>query len=601
MLARLAMAVVIVLCMFSGLSLAADFKPEVIQAAKKGTALVAIESQPALGTAFCIDASGYFVTCLPVVEGARGAPLRLVLSAGEENQRVLDAKVVRIDQATKLVLLRATSKSELPSLRFAPAAKLTETQQLAVFGYPREPIRRIRDAAYPIVSVNVVRITSLKKTGELIDRLSVEPELQRGASGGPALNEAGEVIGIVSPRSADDPSGSIIAARHLHALVSVPEVDFAPAPIPFAKRFDAQRFMAKVGGLVGSRPEYQVKLVVGEGKEKREIQLQRRDDGSFAGELVPLIRRGEETLMVDLEFDDGLIRGQIKDSAIDAGKAGKRWSNLRQILRRGDRWLLLGRSDTEESVESLPVKDLEVKVGGSTMQVSLKQARSIRIAESESQSLVPYQISVVSEGKTVVAREGHLAIEPAEGMSHPLTAAHAWPSFLDEPPAKPGEHALAGLGRRFVRTPRGDFLRKDFTFDLVFSITKADPIIFVGLGFGRNETHEGEPTKSVMFRIHSQDVSNGEVVITKTGPIGGTHLGKIPPGTHRARIRKSGDQVVFAIDVDNNGPSPEDIEHTIPNIREFAPFLDATNAYLFFGGGGTFPSVRLSQRTPPAK
>jgi hypothetical protein len=66
-------------------------------------------------------------------------------------------------------------------------------------------------------------------------------------------------------------------------------------------------------------------------------------------------------------------------------------------------------------------------------------------------------------------------------------------------------------------------------------------------------------------------------------------LGKVPHGgLHMVRVIKEGDAVTFLVDPDNDGPSDDDMELTIPNIREAAPFFNSKNMPLFFAGSGTF-------------
>ena len=73
-------------------------------------------------------------------------------------------------------------------------------------------------------------------------------------------------------------------------------------------------------------------------------------------------------------------------------------------------------------------------------------------------------------------------------------------------------------------------------------------------------------------------------------------LGNIPnAGTHRVIIEKKGDVVTIGIDVDNDGKSDDDIEKSFPDIKTVGPFLHKKNMYLFFGGGGTFKKIRITE------
>ncbi len=171
-----------------------------------------------------------------------------------------------------------------------------------------------------------------------------------------------------------------------------------------------------------------------------------------------------------------------------------------------------------------------------------------------------------------------------------------YPSFLEATRVLANKDGLYNIGRdQYVRTKKGDFLAKDFTFEIVFTITKDDSIMFVGLGEGRGRGSYKEPASSVNLRIHPPVTHKGEVALSKTG-VGGEGMGRIPnAGTHRAIITKEGKSVTFKIDIDNDGDGPDDLERTIPDIEDFAPFLHSKNSHLFFGGGGTFNRLRLNQ------
>ncbi len=45
------------------------------------------------------------------------------------------------------------------------------------------------------------------------------------------------------------------------------------------------------------------------------------------------------------------------------------------------------------------------------------------------------------------------------------------------------------------------------------------------------------------------------------------------------------DVVTFRIDVDHDGQSDDNLEKTLPDIKEFGSFLNKKNTHLFFGGG----------------
>jgi len=145
-----------------------------------------------------------------------------------------------------------------------------------------------------------------------------------------------------------------------------------------------------------------------------------------------------------------------------------------------------------------------------------------------------------------------------------------------------------------VRTKDGDFLNRDFTFDVLVTLKDDDhERAYLGIGTGSFEGGYAEPQKSVYMRVGAPDVDEGGVAVGKNVMDKSfDHIRN--PGTHMLRVQKTGNSVTFAVDVDyKSGPFKADISRTIPDIRQFAPFLNDHNTFIFFGRGGTFKEVGI--------
>src|SRR4051794_38281114 len=68
------------------------------------------------GSAFCVHASGLFVTNNHVVKSA-GGPVRLVMHPGTPEQKIYTAKVLRADDANDLALLQVNEKAEFAAIK----------------------------------------------------------------------------------------------------------------------------------------------------------------------------------------------------------------------------------------------------------------------------------------------------------------------------------------------------------------------------------------------------------------------------------------------------------------------------------------------------
>ena len=95
-------------------------KPTKVEIAKMGKAATAYVEVPnrGSGTAFCVHPSGLFITNEHVIRTAEKAEITLVLDPTLNSQRILCAKVLRIDKENDLALLRVqgTGQLQLPSL-----------------------------------------------------------------------------------------------------------------------------------------------------------------------------------------------------------------------------------------------------------------------------------------------------------------------------------------------------------------------------------------------------------------------------------------------------------------------------------------------------
>ena len=149
---------------------AADAPPSPIKLAKIGkasTALVVLKSRAGYGNAFCVHASGIFVTSERVArEATVDASLTLVLAAALPAQRVVNAKFVHADLG--LALLQVDGEKKLAALALGLPDALVELADLYVFGYPCEVVPRAAEIGYPAIAVHRGSVAALqRKTGAL--------------------------------------------------------------------------------------------------------------------------------------------------------------------------------------------------------------------------------------------------------------------------------------------------------------------------------------------------------------------------------------------------------------------------------------------------
>jgi len=136
----------------------------------------------ALGSGFFISADGYAVTNNHVVENA--SSVTVTMDDGKE----LSAKVIGTDPKTDLALIKVDGGSDFPYVRLAPQKARIGDWVLAVgnpFGLGGTVTAGIVSAQHRDIGA-----------GPYDDFIQIDAPVNKGNSGGPTFNLAGEVVGV---------------------------------------------------------------------------------------------------------------------------------------------------------------------------------------------------------------------------------------------------------------------------------------------------------------------------------------------------------------------------------------------------------------------
>jgi putative serine protease PepD len=158
--------------------------------------------QQALGSGFVIDKAGHIVTNYHVIEGADQ------IEVSFSNQDTLRATVVGSDPSTDIAVLRVQSSSRgLAPLEFGNSDRVRVGDLVVAIG---NPFGLRRTATAGIVSA-VQERTITAPNGYPIDHvIQTDAQINSGNSGGPLLNDRGEVIGVNTQIArADGSSGNV--------------------------------------------------------------------------------------------------------------------------------------------------------------------------------------------------------------------------------------------------------------------------------------------------------------------------------------------------------------------------------------------------------
>ncbi len=274
---------------FSALHCVAATLPEIIARGKSATALVRAGEDE--GSAFCIDASGLFVTNEHVVGGMPNARVVVVLHSGERDQSVVPARVLRTDSEMDLALLKLETPQALVALPLGDSQGLFETMPVAAFGFPFGTDLALRDNEFPNVSVSTGHISALRMSRGELQEIQLDAALNPGNSGGPVLNEKGQVIGIVaSGIEWADSVNFAIPVSQLNQFLLAPNISFDPPTIEGDKLSTEQEFTIRVTPLrdEGAPANYNVEFLLGIGTEARTLAAQALGGGNYRVRAVPV-------------------------------------------------------------------------------------------------------------------------------------------------------------------------------------------------------------------------------------------------------------------------------------------------------------------------
>ncbi|MFK7836172.1 MAG: Do family serine endopeptidase [Sulfitobacter sp.] len=143
------------------------------------------QGQPgqALGSGFIISDDGQIVTNHHVVAGAETVKVKLA------DGRSFDAEVLGSDPLTDIALLKVSSDDPLPTVSFGPTEGLRVGDEVVAVGNPFGLGGTVTSGIISALSRDI-------RSGPFDDFIQTDAAINRGNSGGPLFNNAGEVIGV---------------------------------------------------------------------------------------------------------------------------------------------------------------------------------------------------------------------------------------------------------------------------------------------------------------------------------------------------------------------------------------------------------------------
>jgi S1-C subfamily serine protease len=439
-------------------------REELVKLGKPATALVecTYTRGRAHGSAFCVHPSGLFATnahvVTPPAPGLGEPSIALVLNPSLGTQRVLPAKLVRVDKDKDLALLKVEGVKDLPALSLGTVDGVTETTEVIAFGFPFGTQLSENKIDYPAVSVNVGSVTSLRQKEGALHRIQVDVVLNPGNSGGPVLDRKGKVVGVVVAGVRGAQVNFLIPVSHLAEFVEKPELDFKAPAVARENVHREAVFEARALSVLPDAGPLRLELVLKteDGKERR-LPMEPKD-GVYRVRAVPLPPpEGPVPVRVIVTYANGSVTGTVPDRPVKVGDRERPLSEVRSVRRQPPQVVL---GDGRTVAEPFGLDSLEVPLGKEAVRLKLDEATALRF-----EPVTP--AAVVS--CTVIARRGNAEVgrltdalafaapaAPADNSGGPTGTVKVVPAPLEKDrtertlPAPVSDVAVGGNGRYLI-------------------------------------------------------------------------------------------------------------------------------------------------------
>lgn len=380
-----------------GAAAAADppSKGEIARAGKAGCALA--DGKTNSGSAFCVSAGGYFVTNEHVVSAAGvGGTIKLVLNAGEKEQQVVEAKVVRADKKLDLALLKADLKAGPAPLPLGDDAKLGELDEVIGFGFPfGKDISKTDD--YPTISVSAGTVSSLRRSKEReLERVQIDGAFNPGNSGGPILDRKGEVVGVIVSGIRGSGLNQAIPVSHVKKFLEKPEITLTAPEVDPKAKYDKATYKASVLTVPESADPVGLELVITSDGRERRFEMPKAGAGYEVAAAAFDRPSAVKTVAVEVAFADGTVKAPVGDAKFSVGGKEYTLSGVSKVRFGKPAAVVVGEATAEGELVGLERVTLEV--GGQAVPLSVGSARELVVVPPPA-AKHSYLLSVVANRK----------------------------------------------------------------------------------------------------------------------------------------------------------------------------------------------------------
>jgi len=387
---------------------------KIVKLGKQSTGLVYIKGKGE-ASSFCVHPDGWFVTNNHVIRVVKpGDAISIVMNPTLETEKVYQASVVRFDRDNDLALLRIDEKVKLPALQLSPSQTLSELDEIIAFGFPLGSGVAVERNAFPAVSVNSGRVTSLRKRSGKLHLVQVDAALNPGNSGGPILNRMGKVVGIVVSGIPGTGINQAIPTEHATQLLNKPDIQLLLPSITAESLHQPLHFSAKVITLQPGTENYNVTLNIKPAAQAMKTFAMKREQDEYRAQATLFSSReaGTQLTLSVLVGGDKLTVKAPADAVLRVDDNNYPLSQIRQYESQPRSMLTL--KDGSEIVGPLDTKaKFVVTLLGQDHPIDLNKLTSLKVNRKAVSlpATLSIEAVVTHEGKPIARQEINLAAQ----------------------------------------------------------------------------------------------------------------------------------------------------------------------------------------------
>jgi hypothetical protein len=393
-------------------------RTEIARQGKAATAFVEIPRGS--GTAFCVHSSGLFITNEHVVRGAKAGEITLVLNPSTSDQQVLKATAVRVDKEADLALLRVDGAENLPSLKLGSIDGIAELADVVACGFPLGRRLSPDTKEYPAISVNGGTVTALRYKAGTLQFLQIDVALTFGNSGGPVLNENGEVIGVVVAGVREAKGINLaIPVSDLNRFLLSPDLVVIAPELPRETLKQPHVFKARVTSFLPNSPEPDLQLILQIGDAQPRPFPMEKQDGLWVATAPAAEPGSHPRLDVNVRLPAGSVTGTTEDRVIKVNGTARRLSGIRRwdVAPKPGILLTEGSMVVEAAVTGLDT--LEIDLGGQKIVVDMKRALQMTLQPAAEPWSVTATVVATVDGKEVARTDVRIPIRDPVDATRP--------------------------------------------------------------------------------------------------------------------------------------------------------------------------------------